>query len=70
MQESRVADLADVVEAGVEGLEVEAITERVIVADLVDLVVVDVQPLQRLGDERMIVPLKEKEEVERLYFMD
>ena len=58
MQESRVADLADVVEAGVEGLEVEAITERVIVADLVDLVVVDIQPLQRLGDERMIVPLK------------
>ena len=59
MQESRVADLADVVEAGVEGLEVEAITEGVIVPDLVNLVVVDVQPLQRLGDERMIVPLKD-----------
>ena len=60
MQESRVADLADVVEAGVEGLEVEAITEGVIVPDLVNLVVVDVQPLQRLGDERMIVPLKDR----------
>ena len=60
MQESRVADLADVVEAGVEGLEVEAITEGVIVPDLVNLVVVNVQPLQRLGDERMIVPLKDR----------
>ena len=59
MQESRVADFADVVEAGVEGLEVEAITEGVIVPDLVNLVVVNVQPLQRLGDERMIVPLKD-----------
>ena len=58
MQESRVADLADVVEAGVEGLEVEAITEGVIVPDLVNLVVVDVQPLQRLGDKGMVVPLK------------
>ena len=58
MQESRVAYLADVVEAGVEGLEVEAITEGVIVPDLVNLVVVDVQPLQRLGDEGMVVPLK------------
>ena len=60
MQESRVADLADVVEAGVEGLEVEAITEGVIVPDLVNLVVVNVQPLQRLWDERMIVPLKDR----------
>ena len=60
MQESRVADLADVVKAGVEGLEVEAITEGVIVPDLVNLVVVNVQPLQRLGDERMIVPLKDR----------
>ena len=60
MQESRVADLADVVEAGVEGLEVEAITEGVIVPDLVNLVVVNVQPLQRLGDERMIIPLKDR----------
>ena len=59
MQESRVADFADVVEAGVEGLEVEAITEGVIVPDLVNLVVVNVQPLQRLGDEGMIVPLKD-----------
>ena len=58
MQQSRVADLGDVVEAGVEGLEVEAITEGVIVANLVDLVVMDIQPLQRLGDERMIVPLE------------
>ena len=56
MQESRVADLADVVEAGVEGLEVEAITEGVIVPDLVNLVVVNVQPLQRLGDEGKIEP--------------
>ena len=58
MQESRVADLADVVEAGVECLEIEAITEGVVVANLVYLVVVDIQPLQRLGDERMIVPLE------------
>ena len=60
MQQGRVADLGDVVEAGVEGLEVEAITEGVIVANLVDLVVMDIQPLQRLGDERMIVPLKDR----------
>ena len=60
MQESRVADLADVVEAGVEGLEVEAITEGVIVANLVYFVVVNIQPLQRFGDERMIVPLKDR----------
>ena len=46
MQQCRVADLGDVVEAGVEGLEVEAITEGVIVANLVDLVVMDIQPLQ------------------------
>ena len=58
MQEGRVADLGDVVEAGVECLEVEAIAEGVVVPYLVDLVVVDVQPLQRLGDEGMIVPLK------------
>ena len=58
MQQSRVADLSDVVEAGVEGLEIEARAEGVIVANLVYLVVVDIQPLQRLGDERMIVPLK------------
>ena len=58
MQKSRVPDLADVVEAGVECLEVEAVTEGVIVPNLVDLVVVDVEPLQRLGDEGMIIPLK------------
>ena len=58
MQESRVADLADVVEAGVECLEIETITEGVVVANLVYLVVVDIQPLQRLGDEGMVVPLK------------
>ena len=58
MQEGRVADLGDVVEAGVECLEVEAITEGVVVPYLVDLVVVDIQPLQRLGDEGMVVPLK------------
>ena len=46
VQQCRVADLGDVVEAGVEGLEVEAITEGVIVANLVDLVVMDIQPLQ------------------------
>ena len=46
MQESRVADLADVVEAGVECLEIEAITEGVVVANLVYLVVVDIQPLE------------------------
>ena len=60
MQEGRVADLGDVVEAGVECLEVEAITEGVVVPYLVDLVVVDIQPLQRLGDEGMIIPLKLK----------
>ena len=65
MQEGRVADLGDVVEAGVECLEVEAITEGVVVPYLVDLVVVDIQPLQRLGDERMIIPLKLKKKVER-----
>ena len=58
MQEGRVADLGDVVETGVECLEVEAITEGVVVADLVYLVVVNIKPLQRLGDERMIVPLE------------
>ena len=58
MQQGRVADLGDVVEAGVEGLEVEAITEGVIVANLVYLVVVNIQPFQRFGDERMIVPLE------------
>ena len=46
MQESRVADLADVVEAGVECLEIETITEGVVVANLVYLVVVDIQPLE------------------------
>ena len=63
MQESRVADLGDVVEAGVECLEVEAITEGVVVPYLVNLVVVDIQPLQRLGDEGMIVPLKLKKKL-------
>ena len=63
MQQSRVADLGDVVEAGIECLEVETITEGVVVPDLVYLVVVDVQPLQRLGDEGMVVPLQENKKL-------
>lgn len=58
MQEGGVEQLDDLVEAGIESLEIEARTEGVVVADLVDLVVVDIQPLQRLRDEGEIEPLK------------
>ena len=57
VEKCRVQQLADLVEARVEGLEVEAGAERVVVADLIYLVVVDVQPLKRLRNEREIEPL-------------
>ena len=52
-------ELLDLVEAGVEGLQVEAGAEAVVVADLVaDPVVVHVQPLQRFWDESKVEPLE------------
>ncbi len=50
--------LADPVSACIQGLEVEPALEGVVVAQLLDLVLVDVQPLQVLGDESVVEPLK------------
>ena len=58
MQQGGVQQLDDLVEAGIERLEIEAGAEGVVVPDLVDLVVVDVQPLQGLGDEGEVEPLR------------
>ena len=46
----------DVVEAGIESVEVVATGESVVVANLLDLVVVDVQPLETPGDEGEVEP--------------
>ena len=44
--------------AGIEGLETEAIAEIVIVANGVYIIVVDIQPFQRLRDEGKVEPLQ------------
>ena len=44
--------------ASVKSLQTEAFAQVVIVADLVNLVVVNVQPFQRLGNEGKVKPLK------------
>ena len=46
MEQGGVGELTDLVEAGIECLQTEATTESVIVSNPVNLVVVNVQPLQ------------------------
>ena len=41
-----------------EGVEPESLPEVVVVPDLLDAVVLDVQPLQVLGDEGVVEPLQ------------
>jgi hypothetical protein len=57
-EEGLLLDEADIVEAHVEGLEAELAAQVVVIADLVDPIVVHVQPLQRLGDEGEVKPLE------------
>ena len=44
--------------AGIKGLEAEAVAEIVIVANGVYIIVVDIQPFQRLRDEGKVEPLQ------------
>ena len=44
--------------AGIEGLEAEAVAEIVIVANGIYIIVVDIQPFQRLRDEGKVEPLQ------------
>ena len=57
-QEALALDLGDAVEAGVEGLEAVALLETVVVSDLLDPVVVHVEPAEALGDEGEVKPLE------------
>ena len=47
----------DSVVAGVEGAEVEALPELVVVAKVLDLVQADIEPLELLIDKRIVKPL-------------
>ena len=58
MQQGAVAKLTDLVKTRVKSLKTEPGPERIIVPDLVNLVVVNVQPLEGLGDEGKVKPLK------------
>ncbi len=51
-------DLLDSVVRGLEGVEAEPLPEMVVVADLLNGVVLDVQPFQILRDEGVIEPLQ------------
>ena len=57
-QEALALDLGDAVEAGVEGLEAVALLETVVVSDLLEPVVVHVEPAEALGDEGEVEPLQ------------
>ena len=46
MKQGGVGELTDLVEAGIECLQTEATTKSVIVSNPINLVVVNVQPLQ------------------------
>ncbi len=51
-------DLLDSVVRGLEGVEAESLPEMVVVADLLNGVVLDVQPLQILRYEGVVEPLQ------------
>ena len=58
MEQGAVSELTDLIETRVKCLKTEPGAERVIVPDLVNFVVVNIQPLEGLGDEGKVKPLK------------
>ena len=58
MKQSAVSKLTNLIETRVKSLKTEPGAERIIVPDLVNLVVVYIQPLEGLGDEGKVKPLK------------
>ena len=58
MKQSCVRQPTDMIEAGIKCLQTEAFAQIVIVAYLVNFVVVNVQPFQRLGNKGKVEPLK------------